>query len=517
MLLEFIKGKVVVNVEYQLVNGVYFRIMGVFVMSKAEYKNINITNLLLNPTNPRHNPVEHQTECIEAIVVDQREKLIALAQHIIEYGMNPIDFILVKPEGKQWVVREGNRRVTALKLLNEPQLTPKQFPKIKKAFTELNKIIDKSIFKNIPCASLTDEDKINEWVRLKHTGQNEGAGTVGWDGLQTSRFRGIVEGKPDARIAFLDYLSSLPSLPSGLGEKIYSIKKTNFDRLMGDPDVRNFLGVKVKDNQFFVDNNVISKALLLVLTDLASGKLSVGKIYHKEDREEYINKINQKLEKDESDKDLPQNEDEETPDNNKSRSEDVDTEKTENEAEDDVNPENNDVDDETDKEVEDEPGNSDSKSKKKTKRPPSYPINRKTLVPSHHKLTISQSRLLKIFNELKTLSVDDYPNAVSVLFRAFMEMSADQYIEDKKMTNGKLNVDSKLSVKIDSIATHMIENKILTEHQLRAIRQMTSSPSQTQSIKTFHSYVHNKNVTPSSTDLKSAWDDVWMFIEKIWS
>lgn len=490
-------------------------------MSKVEYKSINITNLLLNPTNPRHNPVEHQIECIEAIVADQKDKLIALAQHIIEYGMNPIDFILVKPEGKQWVVREGNRRVTTLKLLNEPELTPKQFPKIKKAFTELNKVIDKSILKNIPCAILTNEDKINEWVRLKHTGQNEGAGTVGWDGLQTSRYKGMIEGKPDARIAFLDYLNSLPSLPPDLGAKIYNIKKTNFDRLMGDPDVRNFLGIKVKDGQFYTDNNVIGNALLLVLKDLASGKLSVGRIYHKEDREEYIKKLKGKLEENKSEVNSPDNEDKkETTRNDSSKTDEIDNTKIEVSPPPNVEPDT--VDDVNDKElddenVDDEQDSNDNKSKTKQKRPSSYPINRKTLVPSHHKLTISQPRLLKIFNELKSLNIEDHPNAISVLFRAFIEMSADQYIEDKKMTTGKLNVDSKLGVKIDAITMYMIDNGILTEHQLRAIRQMTSSPSQTQSIKTFHSYVHNKNVTPSSTDLKSAWDDVWMFIEKIWS
>lgn len=56
----------------------------------------------------------------------------------------------------------------------------------------------------------------------------------------------------------------------------------------------------------------------------------------------------------------------------------------------------------------------------------------------------------------------------------------------------------------------------MTKHELRAIRQMTASENQTHSIRTFHSYVHNKDVTPSSADMQSAWDDIWPFIERLW-
>lgn len=89
-------------------------------VQKYEYKQINVTELLLNPENPQFNPVKHQTEAISAMVEDQKEKLSTLAEHIIDNGLNPTDIILVRPFQKQWLVLEGNRRVTALKLVNEP-------------------------------------------------------------------------------------------------------------------------------------------------------------------------------------------------------------------------------------------------------------------------------------------------------------------------------------------------------------------------------------------------------------
>lgn len=135
-------------------------------MSNPVYKNINITNLLLYLNNPRFNPVEHQTEAVDAMIRDQPDKLTALERHIALYGLNPSDIVLVKPYKNQWVVREGNRRIAALKLINEPDLIPSNFSKLKKEFRLISLSFDKNLLKNIQCVVLDDEDEINEWVRL---------------------------------------------------------------------------------------------------------------------------------------------------------------------------------------------------------------------------------------------------------------------------------------------------------------------------------------------------------------
>lgn len=71
-------------------------------------------------------------------------------------------------------------------------------------------------------------------------------------------------------------------------------------------------------------------------------------------------------------------------------------------------------------------------------------------------------------------------------------------------------------VLIEAVASDLESRKIMTKHELRGARQMASSQTQNSSVRTFHTYVHNKDVTPSSTDLKSAWDDLWPFIECMW-
>lgn len=488
----------------------------------VEYKNINITNLLLNPINPRHNAVEHQIESIYAMVKDQEEKLVVLARHIVENGLNPTEFILVKFDNNQWIVREGNRRITVLKLLNEPSLTPPEFPKIKKEFQKLSKTFNKALLQNIPCVVLDNESEINEWVRLKHTGQNEGAGTVGWNGQQTSRFRAYIEGKHDMRTLFLDYLLNYSELPEYLRSKLYTIKKTNFDRLMGDPDVRALLGLKVEGNTLALVDG-INRFLLMVLYDLVND-LKVGRIYDKEDRMSYIQELKERaLREDAAQQTTSSTDETEDEDSgNEATFDDTSDEATNDESDNEMT--GNDVSDNG--VLDDDSADTDNFSDKddglnslpsKPKKGRSYPINRNTIVANVHKLVIKQPRILKIYNELKTLSLQDYSNACAVLFRTFIELSADHYLEQKSLMKGKLSVDSSLGNKIDAIAGYMQDNGLMTEHQLRPIRQMTSSPTQNQSIKTFHAYVHNKNVTPTVTDLKTAWDDLWPFIEMMWS
>lgn len=469
---------------------------------KYEYKQVKIADLLLNTSNPRFNPVKHQTETILAMVEDQQGKLVTLAAHIIENGLNPTDIILVRPHKKQWLVLEGNRRVTALKLANEPDLVPTQYPKLKKDFQKLNAILDHLLLENVPCVIIEDEALANEWIRLKHTGENDGAGTVRWDGQQTSRFSYQTSGATDPRIIFLDSLKDLEEIPREYKDHFINIKKTNFDRLMGDPDVRNLVGVESVSGKFELSNGV-NAYLLEVLYDLAFTDFSVGNIYLKEDRKKYISSIIERVESkqknastDQKDKELGQDSYDERGTDKADGSQSTARPKGHSGDTGSQNPGTN-------------PDATDKPSKVK-----SYPINRKTLVPAQHKLSITHGRIAKVYNELKSLDVETYPNAVAVLFRVFIELSADCYISSNNIQS--VDVDSKLSKKIEAVTADLESKKVLTKYELRAARQMASSSTQNSSVKTFHSYVHNKDVTPSSTDLKSAWDDLWLFIDGIW-
>src|SRR3546814_16368542 len=59
---------------------------------------------------------------------------------------------------------------------------------------------DKSAINKVGAVQFESREDADIWIPLKHTGENEGAGTVPWDGTQRARFR-----KGDAGLNLLDF------------------------------------------------------------------------------------------------------------------------------------------------------------------------------------------------------------------------------------------------------------------------------------------------------------------------
>lgn len=70
---------------------------------------IPLANLLINIENPRLDIQENQREAIEMMIDDQKEKLVKLAEDIVEFGVNPTESISVVASdgGKQFVILEA--------------------------------------------------------------------------------------------------------------------------------------------------------------------------------------------------------------------------------------------------------------------------------------------------------------------------------------------------------------------------------------------------------------------------
>lgn len=92
-------------------------------------KTINISNLLLDLDNPRFpRIVESQREALNLMIEIQSDKIELLASDIAKFGLDPSERLIVyknelSEDPKSYTVAEGNRRLTALKLLQEPDLS----------------------------------------------------------------------------------------------------------------------------------------------------------------------------------------------------------------------------------------------------------------------------------------------------------------------------------------------------------------------------------------------------------
>mgnify|MGYP000364606493 CR=1 FL=1 len=102
---------------------------------------IKLTSLFVNTENYRFEPLSSQKEAIDKMIEDQGDKLYSLVDDIVTNGLSPVDLIIVTPneDSNKYVVLEGNRRITSLKLLNNPTLIDDKYSPFKEEISEITK------------------------------------------------------------------------------------------------------------------------------------------------------------------------------------------------------------------------------------------------------------------------------------------------------------------------------------------------------------------------------------------
>ncbi|MCK0096705.1 hypothetical protein MWU60_14080 [Yoonia sp. F2084L] len=87
-------------------------------------KMISANRIFLDLENPRvANPFESEDDAIAWLC--DNEDVLTLAKDIREIGPNPLELVAVMKKGSNaYVALEGNRRVCALMLLNDPDRAP---------------------------------------------------------------------------------------------------------------------------------------------------------------------------------------------------------------------------------------------------------------------------------------------------------------------------------------------------------------------------------------------------------
>src|SRR5262245_12100070 len=87
---------------------------------------VRVANLELDPLNPRLPGVgttRHTREIVAEMI--EHENILELAKSIVEFGgLYPNERLILVEEGGEKIVVEGNRRLSALKLLHSPDLAP---------------------------------------------------------------------------------------------------------------------------------------------------------------------------------------------------------------------------------------------------------------------------------------------------------------------------------------------------------------------------------------------------------
>jgi hypothetical protein len=448
---------------------------------------ISIGNLKLDTSNYRIVKQDSQKEARDAIIAEQGRKLITLANDIVSNGLNPSDLPLVVDAGdgqQNFIVIEGNRRLTALQLLLTPDLadgTP-----IHAAFKKLNKAYSDAIPKVLECIILPSKKAGMVWINRKHASGLEGAGTEPWTSMSKARAdveQGIARPELDA----VNFVMTQPKLDAKLRLFLEGSKFniTTLQRIIEAKDAQKEIGFCLQDGKLVSDQDKdrIASIFTEIVTTIARSEHANGEKFTERevDTDEHRAVFLDKL--------LPKH-----PKRKKSDSAWT---------------------------ISAKPAKTiiKGKSAKTTKTTPTTE-EQVNLIPKSFKLDqLPAGKVNDIFVELKELDVTKRRHAVSVLFRVFFELTLDAYI---KRHNIQLPVDKNghvkdsLPVRLDAVTKHAQASKLLSEKELKPIHVAISDKNSFLAPDTLNSYVHSAWMNPDPLRLKLSWLECQLFMERLW-
>jgi hypothetical protein len=434
---------------------------------------IRPSDLLIDEENPRlADPNVGQHEAQRALALHLGKKLTVLAADIVRYGLNPSDIPIVIPHANdpsRYVVLEGNRRLVALRALENPESISDAIGKVELTkIRRLSKEYQQNPIDDVPCTVFKDREEARHWIELKHTGLNDGAGLFPWGSDEGARWQARLGKPPEPHTQALDFLQSRGDLTS---EQRRKVPTTSLKRLIETPEVREKMGLELQNGTLYLmaDATRIAKALMHVVNDLASGRTKVGHIYKKPDRLKYAKELPATIVV--------------TPTAKSGEGIAITT---------------------GEKGVKTKPGSRAARTPKK----------RDKLIPRDCVLNIPKGRIQDIEEELRTLKLSVHTNAVSVLFRVFIELSVDAYVMSHPLG---ITESQQLHNKMEKVSTDLEARKKLNHQQARAVRHASMKDSFLDTgVTLLNAYVHNQYVFPSPSELRTHWDRLQPFMAAMW-
>jgi hypothetical protein len=462
-------------------------------------KKISINSVLLDPENARHGDKASQREIYAWMCGDEiGHKVVKLATEIAREGNSPLETPAVIPApdgaGKPWGVVEGNRRIAALKFLNNPKLCPdfrlrKQYERLRaNAETPVASKIDFVVFDNI--------DVARYWIETRHGGENGGAGIIPWGPMEVdnfaARFGKRTTNRPAVELIEYAYRKGLIT-----HEEYRAVPVTTLYRLLSTPVVRQKLGCDLVKGRLFqvADDEYFDRAVAKVLEILASGQKTVTDLKTKEQREQFADELKASGAWADYEEQAP-------------RPVRVDS-AGHDEPEHDDSAENDKVD-----EPERKPSGGSSAKPRSGTRLTLFTVK-------GHGLTVpgNERKVHDILRELATLKHSGphgTPISVAFLLRTLLELSSDNYLKNNPSAIRKLEFNTSLREKIKSSARHMYDLKNLSKDRLEVIQRHCDVEGSMLNINTLQKYLHSTAYFPNGETLNSMWSEIKEYVIGCW-
>jgi hypothetical protein len=422
-------------------------------------RKIPLQSLVVNRANDRHGELENETAAIAWLFNEREPHMRNLAKDVVDRG-EIYEFPLVAPEKNKFIVFDGNRRVTCLKLLDDPRRAPTA--DLQAFFKEQRARWKGAFSTEVQCQVEADRDRIDEILFRRHTGTQNGVGQSTWNDRMKSTFvartgKGngpSVADEIEKRLAEAHFLPSRRRIP-----------RSTLNRLMSAEPFRNRLGFTMKGGRFeFTHDEATSLAALArVAGDLASRHVVLGDIWDVDGKQAYLNRLDEEGILPQQSQALPK--------------------------------------DRIDSKGKSRP----AKAKPSAKTTPSV---RTTLIPQKDFGLTWPGRLQRhhqIWEELQFhLDLRRHPNAVSVLLRVLIELAIENYIKEAGVS---IYENDKLAARLGKVGSHLLASGKIDSKQMDVINKFKQGDKLV-SADTLNKYVHSPSFAPSPEHLMSMWDSL---------
>lgn len=256
----------------------------------AIYKRIPLKDLEVNQANDRHGELMSEAAAMEWLLVNKTEKMKDLLEDIASKSGAILEepLVMKKAGSDKYIVYDGNRRVTCLKLLHG--LVPESINNPLQKKVEALRANNTQLDTHVECRLETDTDVVNDLLEYRHTPGNSGAGQLKWDGHEKENFlertgrshklnfarevnRLLIEGK---------YLADGDRIPL-----------SNFNRLFSSKETKRRVGVDVQDEQIQLinDREVAYGVLTRIAKDMIAGKKTLDDVWDNAKKTAYLDEL----------------------------------------------------------------------------------------------------------------------------------------------------------------------------------------------------------------------------------
>ena len=444
----------------------------------TEHVELSIDELLLDRDNPRLGSVSSQSEALASIVRLNAGHFRNLMASIRDYGLDPGDslYVVRSVDGEDFVVLEGNRRLSALKVLSNPDvLAGTDLPESKKKPLVREALgFERSKVEPIRCVRFDDREDANDWIRRRHTGAAGGEGRITWKPLEKQKFSGDY-----TTIDVIDFVGRNAGYSKAEWEKAESAlggqKSTNLTRLLESAAGQAHLGISIETTApgkiplLSVDPKWGIEVLKRVVDDILKGTVNSRRLNRASEIEEYFASLPSELQPG------------------------PDTAAAAPKAFRDI---------------------SLTGSRPKPRRKPAakkkpVPRARKMLAPKKHPFDVSSSKKLRMLvREAGSLNTERLPLSCAFVLRAVIELAVNGYLNAHSLPRGTKGSGREfdLTKKADHVINHIVSNGAFSSSDFRAFRRTLLDKRSGCSIQALNGFVHGPYDVPAADALRAGWE-----------